>query len=563
MPQIYISGFGGKNPVVIFFVWGYNPATADIVFYWQIRGIFFQRQSVKRQACPVNVAAAIEGGMMYKRIVGVLSLLVVMVFCIGVFKAGAVDDLLEMGVSQYKAENYEEALVILQQAKQQRPDSSIASYYLGLTYKQMGNSREAAASLKDAVGLTPSVPEAYPELIEVLYNINELDKASDLIKKSEVQGTVSGRILFLKGLVLSKEGKDTQALEAFKEAKKLQPSLGQAADLQIAMIYIRQKKTSEARESLKAVIEVEPLSEAADFAKEYQKAIKDAETYRAWRFLVGAAYQYDDNVVLKPSEAIPDVLITGEKDSSIVGTVRIDYVPLFSGPWFLNTQFNLYTNTHFHTHSHDIISPTLTLNPGLSFKTGAVSVPVLYNFVWLDNREYEGIFAVRPTYTHVFNPANIGQVSAGYTRRDILQSELMEDENRDGNIYALAASYIHPFSKDKGVFNLRYEFSRDITAGKNWENTGNRIDVSLLVPLRSNVSFILSGEAFLQDYNNVHSVFGVKRRDRTYLGSANMICQISKPLALNVQYTHTTAVSNIPLYEYDRNVYAVVLEYRF
>jgi hypothetical protein len=151
----------------------------------------------------------------------------------------------------------------------------------------------------------------------------------------------------------------------------------------------------------------------------------------------------------------------------------------------------------------------------------------------------------------------------GYARREMLQSPLNEDEDRDGNIYLLTTGYVHPFLDGRGAFSLRYEFSRDMTDGKNWDNIGYRIMPSLLVPVIDKVNFTLTGDIFLQNYTHTHTAFHVKRRDRTYTGSTGVIWEIVKGLNLNLSYSHTTADSNIDVYAYKRNVYTVGIEYTF
>ena len=475
----------------------------------------------------------------------------------------AAENLIEKGIAEYHAENYEEAIEALTKAREEQPGSAQVAYYLGLAYKQEGKSAEAVKYLRDAVTLSPAVTEAYRELIESLYYLGELKEAGEWIAKAEQEGADPSRVAFLKGLVLAKEGSNQEAIASFQKAKGLDESLRQSADFQIAVLYAKERRLSEAKESFKAVIAVDPSSEVAAFAREYESRIGTLERYEAWKFTAGVAYQYDDNVVLKPSAAIPGVIITGDKSSAVLGTFRMDYTPILRGPWLLNGRVDFYSDTYFSTHSHDIIAPTITVSPGYMFRNGAVTLPVLFSYIWLHEREYESVFSAKPTLSVMLRPGHIGQLSAGYARREMLQPELDPDENRDGDIYSAAAGYIHPFSGDKGVISLRYEFSRDITEGKNWDNTGNRIDLGLLLPLAEEIRLALAGEAYLQDYKDTHSVFGVKRRDRTYFGSAGIIWDVIKSVSLNIQYSHTRADSNIAIYEYDRNIYTGGIEYRF
>lgn len=477
------------------------------------------------------------------------------------------ENLLDIGISEYRNENFEEALQILKKAKQLQPGSSVASFYLGLTYKQMGEHNNAVIHLKDAITLTPSVTDAYAELIEILYGMEELNEASVWLTKAEQEKVTPAKIAFLKGMVLSKQGENSRAIESFRKTKDLDKSLSQSADFQIAMIHAKDRKITEARESLKAVIAIDPNSEFATFAKDYEAAInKLSALHRTWRLTAGAAYQYDDNVVLKPSgtvgiSSVDD--ITGKRDSSIIGTFRVDYNPLLSGPWFLNAQYNLYTNTYFRTFSHDIMQHSVSATPGYSFNKGALSLLLNYTHAWVNEERYMGVFTARPTLHYIVSPGHIAHFSLGYSRREMVEAALDKDEERDSDIITGSIGYIHPFAQDKGVFNLGYEYSKDKAKGRNWENTGNRISAGILAPLAEKLSLTISGEAFLQDYDNTHSVFGVKREDKIYSGSAGLIWDFMKNMNLNLQYSHTTADSNIAIYDYKRNIYTVGMQLSF
>ena len=476
----------------------------------------------------------------------------------------AEETFLEKGIAEYKAENYEEALEFLVKAREQDPNSSEAAYYLGLTYKQVGKYKEAVAQLRAAIDLSPPVKDAYTELVEVLYTLDQLKEAMEWVERAEKEGIKPANVSFLKGLILLKQGKTTASIDAFKKAKEMDTSLAQPADFQIAMAQAKEKRFAEAKESLKAVISVDPTSEVASFAREYEKAVvKTLEAYRTWRVTAGVAYQYDDNVVLMPSAAVPGLLITGQRDSSIITTFKLDYTPLLSDPWSFNGQFNFYADTYFHIKNYNLLVPTITLMPGYNFQNGAITLPVSYSHIWLGEKEYQSVTTVKPTLNIAIFPDHIGQLSMGYARREMLQSPLNEDEDRDGNIYLLTTGYVHPFLDGRGAFSLRYEFSRDMTDGKNWDNIGYRIMPSLLVPVIDKVNFTLTGDIFLQNYTHTHTAFHVKRRDRTYTGSTGVIWEIVKGLNLNLSYSHTTADSNIDVYAYKRNVYTVGIEYTF
>jgi tetratricopeptide (TPR) repeat protein len=476
----------------------------------------------------------------------------------------AEENFLDRGMAEFKAENYEEALEFLIKAREQQPESSLAAYYLGRTYNQMGEYRKALKHLRDAIRLTPVVQDAYFELIQALTHLNELKEAKDWIAKAEQEGVKPGQIAYVKGLVLLKEGKKSEAIDSFKKAKQMDSSLSQTSDMQIAMVLAQERRFAEAKETLKAIISVDPLSEMGTYAREYEIAFSQGiKKYKSWWASAGIAYQYDDNVLLKPNTSIPGFPISGQRDSSVVTTLGFRYAPLLSGPWFFNAQYNFYANIHSSQHKVDLLYQTVSITPGYQFPKGALTLPLAYTHEWVDKDQYMAIVLVKPTVSFLFLPQHIGQFSMGYMRREMFNDPPNRYENRDGNIFTVSPGYIYSFKNGKGFLMFQYEFSSDHTEGRNWENTGNQVLLNLLLPVIDKWSVTVLGSMFFQDYLHTNTSFGVKRSDRTYYGAVGVRWEVLNGLNLNFQYSYTHADSNISVYEYNRNIYNVGLEYTF
>lgn len=493
-------------------------------------------------------------------------ILVFFLFILPLSLSSALGDVFsDQGIAQYKAENYEEALGLLLKAREAAPSSSLIAYYLGLTYKHLEKQQEAKNQFIAALNQTPPVQDAYTELIEILYILNELDAARQWLTKAELSGVSPAHIAFLNGLVLAKEGRHENSIAAFNKAKSLDSSLVQSADFQIALAQIKMRRFDDAKKSLQTISVIDPTSDMASFAQEYEKALaKTVEASRKWFVTAGLAYQYDDNVLLKPTEKIPGVLITNQSDSSIIATLGIVTPSLVSGQWSVYGQYNFYSSTHFSLHSHDIINNSVSVMPVYALPKGALSFPLSYSHLWLDQKEYMSLLSFKPTLQMIVSPEHIIQASAGYLKQEIIQPSLDPDEDRDANIYTASVGYIHPFNQGRNVFNLIYEFGKMDTDGRNWENRGHRVSTGLLLPFfRNDLNLILSGEVFFQDYNNINTVFGLKRQDWIYTGLANLRWDINKKISMNLQYSHTTADSNISVYDYKRNIYTVGMELQF
>ena len=367
-----------------------------------------------------------------------------------------------------------------------------------------------------------------------------------------------------------------------KRRKEIDPSLAQSCDFQIAVLQARLGKMKRARESLKALININPASELAFFAREYDKAISATlAAYKPLRLNMGVAIQYDTNVVSQPSSIIGIESIdkiSGKKDSSIVGTFRMDYTPLMDAPWSFDAQYNYYTNDYFNAAASkfDVMSHTLSLIPGYSINNGAITLPVSENMVYLNNNSYMNLFSLKPSLNIMLFPGHIGQLSAGYAKREMFQEKtpgFSPDERRDGDLYSISAGYLYPFSGGRGMFNLRYEYSVEDTEGKNWVNTGNRISMSLLVPVVTKLNMMISGDAFFQHYLNINTTSGTgtpgypdtpsKRHDTVYLGSAGLAYELNKEMNLNLTYSHTKDNCNFKIYDYRRDLYSAGVEFNY
>ncbi len=479
-------------------------------------------------------------------------------------EAGGEEDPLERGIAEYRRERFEEARALLGEARERQPASAQAAFYLGLTSEQLGDYPAATEFFRQALELSPRINDAYPELAEVLIARELFAEAAEVIAEAERERIQPGQMSFLKGVLLERQGQNQAAAAAFTEAARLDPRLGGAAELQIALLDAREGRLRRARANLDALADIDPDSEQAALAREYGESLERLlAEHRNWRFTLGAALRHDDNVIAKPSSAISGVEISGEEDFGLLTTLRAEFTPLLDRPWSLRGRFSLAANTHRDKASHNVLAPALSLTPGYNFNRGALTLPISYQRVWLHGREYQGDFSVGPALSLELAPGHIARFSAGVTRRELLQAPLLPEENRDGEIFRAGAAYLRVFARGRGVFSLGAEGLRDRAAGANWENRGQRYSGGLLLPAGKKSRFSFTLDHLRQDYDHIHSLFMVARRDRITSWSAAWQRDLAPSTLLILQYSGTRAASNLQIYDYRRNVYSVGVEYRF
>ena len=476
----------------------------------------------------------------------------------------AEDASLQEGIADYRAERFEEAVLSLSEARKQRPTSSLAAFYLGMALKQTGDSPGAIGELRRSLSLEPPVLDAYPELIESLYRAGDYAEARKLIDRAERTGLKTGSIAFLEGLVLAAEGADNEALAAWRTAVERDATLAQASALQTAMVQAKQRNLEGAQQSLRALIAQDPKSDLATLAREYDQTFsRILAGERPWRLAIGLAYLYDDNVIAKPSATIPGVELSGEEDSGMVATVRAEYAPRLGNGWLLNSQYLLNSTTYGSNDTHNTISQSLALVPGMEFGTSALTVPLSATHVMLKQENYLVLGSVRPTLSLMAAPGMLCQLSAGYGRRAMLQDPLIPDEDRDADIFTVSGGYMATFAEGEGVASARYEYSYDDASGSNWDNAGHRGSIGLLLPLAAKVKANLGGDLFWQEYLHIHTLSGVERDDTIYSASAGVTWTATPGFDVTLSYGFTRSDSNIAVYDYRRNTVTAGIEYQF
>ncbi len=516
----------------------------------------------------------------------VLLVLLSMVF--GVPRSrGAENALLQQGIEQYKKENFEEALPILKKAREQDPESATAAFFLGLTYKQLFEYQKAADQFRASLTMEPKIKEAVVELIEALYRIKtkkSIAEAKSWIAIAEKEGLLPAKVTFLEGLILQQEGKNQEAIAAFKKSVTLDPAYRQSAEIQIAMCYMRERDLAKAKERLQAAIQMDPATDLAGFARRYQDIVeRRMEMEKPLRVTAGIFPQYDDNVVLNPAETTIDPVIGVTDEASYVtrASLRLDYVPLLKDPWLFNAQYaflgSFYAKSSIRDNYNSLIN-SFSVSPGRKFGRFSLNVPFSYTHVMvMENGKY-GVyletFNVGPQLRAVVGKNHLLEGYASYNVENFNRPPVSPEEDRNSDGFKGYLSWFWTYMEG-GFSNLKYEFGDYNAVGDNYDRQVHRLSLNIIYPIFKTLKLQLSGQSSFELYKNVNSVTKipapkvgvsetyVPRRDYIYQGTAGLTWDFYKNADLVLQWSHTRSNSNIDLYTYDRNLWTAGIEYRF
>lgn len=475
--------------------------------------------------------------------------------------------LVTSGIEKYRNRNYNEAIEILTEARMEDSKSSVAAFFLGMAYKQSMEYEKAYDNLKDAVTLTPRIKEALVELIDVSMQTGQLDEAEKWINVAEKENILPAKTAFLKGLFLTEKGRSAEAAESFERAKAIDPKISQAADIQIALTYMRERSLKNARERFESAIVSDPQSDLAGFARQYLAAVEQRiASEKPFRYTFSLLGQYDDNMILKPDEQSLATGITNEGSRLLNSSFRVNYNPVFQSPWLFSAQYAFSSSLHDkNVHTHDSMSNSISVTPGYNFGDFALNMSVSYNHSLVRRpsyKKYSGSLRAGPLVRVALKGNQLLEVFAGYTNNELFQGALTPEEDRDSHGLTTYMSWVWLF-RESSFLNLRYQSGYQDTKGRNWDNRSNSFSANFAIPVYDRVTLQLNGQITKQDFDHRHSTFNVVRKDKVYSVSGGVSWEWLKNATLIAQYSRVMADSNIGAYDYSRNLYTLGIEYRY
>lgn len=476
---------------------------------------------------------------------------------------------LKEGIQQYKEENFEEAIEILEQERRRHPDSSIAAFFLGMAYKQTMDYTKALENLKASASLPPRIKEAVIELVDVLLILKDYEQAQTWLDVADNQNIDPGKIAFLKGELYSRQNRCEEAAQVFEKAQTINPSYRQAAEFKVALCYLKAQKLKAAQERLKASILLNPQSDMAEFARHYQDMIQARiERERPLQATISVNGQHNSNLLTTPKD-VPYRSGEDPLDSyGLATSLRMYYTPNFKGPWLFSGQLSTTSSlNNERPTSRDSLSTSVSLVPGYNFGLYTLNLAVSYDYSLLRNPGYDDYMqavSIGPLLRMSLGQRHVLELFAGYAKTDYIQPPTQPEEDRDVQTLSAYISWIWLFT-DASLFNLRYEYIDEDADGIWWVNTGHKVSGSVTIPLIDNVSLQVSGLAYIQDFKNNHTLLNNQepRRNETSTASAGIFWDINRKTRLLGSYTYNRAYSNIGYYDYDQEIYTVGIEYRF
>ena len=477
-------------------------------------------------------------------------------------EAGDSAALLAEGIAYYEDESYEEALESLQGVLFLDPGSIEAAYYTGLTYKEMLVYPKALEYLERTILFEASNLDAQAVLGEVFYALGRYDEAEAALKRAEGSKRNFAHITFIRGLISMEREDYKDAVEELEASGSVQGAYKNKADYYLALAYLKLGEDDKAEGALMRVAEVgdDPIlaRQAGAILKKIKGSGKDK---RALKLSVSYSVEVDDNVILKPSEEISGITITGEDDITHKVSLRAAYK--FSlGRSSLNAGYSYFQSIHNTQSSIDLMGHSISLAHVTPTNRGEFTVPVSFSFYHLDFNPYLKALRIGPAYGYNFDRDNWLIINLTGSVKDFLIAPSAAPEERDALNLQGGLSFLSFFKERRGSFNLGFAFDIEDTEGSNWSYIGVKGFFALLYPLSETVDFQATGQYYNQVYRNSHTVYGEKRTDNILRVEPKVTFHFAKT-DLHFRYLYSKSSSNIGVYDYTRNLFGTGVEYKF
>jgi tetratricopeptide (TPR) repeat protein len=175
-------------------------------------------------------------------------------------------------------EKQQDALIALQNAVKNAPDSSPAHYYLGVAYWQTGSLGQANSEFQEALKVSPGFPLALRGLAQLSLAQNHPSEAQVYAQELVQKFPADAYDRVLLGEVFLREGRTRPAEEQFLAASQLAPNLT-AVHLNLARVYYAERQWAQAEKEFETAVQLDhsnpgTLSSYANFLVARQQAPK-------------------------------------------------------------------------------------------------------------------------------------------------------------------------------------------------------------------------------------------------------------------------------------------------
>jgi tetratricopeptide (TPR) repeat protein len=553
-------------------------------------------KTVPAQACKMTVLPRSSPGIFFT-ITFLAIVAMVLMPCVVQAQEADAEVLVAEGILAYDAKRYDEAISLFSKAVALDPRHARAFYYLALCHLARGQAEQAIAPLTTLHTLRPTDLEATYQLGLAHFASRQYDKAAPLLEEVFRQEPERENLGFYVGFLRYQQKDYDGAAAALSVNVSSDPDLRQLTFFYRGLALGVLGLSDQARAELASAQRVQPNSPITGASVRIQEALtatkRVTETQRL-RMQVAVGGYYDDNVAVNPrksSDPVAEALRSRSTQSpGLVTSARGDYAWYRNGPIESTVTYSYYqtVNTNSGVGRFNIQDHLGALSGVYRGTVGTMPYEIggqySYDYMFLDLTGFLSRHSLTLPATLVppsvslpvvGRVENLTTVLYRYQRKEFYAEPGNNDirfgpESRDA--YNNMVGFLHAFRfrQDKYILRIGYQHDTEAASGSSFAYSGNRLQLGGQATLPwYDLSLRLDYEVHWRAYNHAQVIFLddagqlSQRRDT----EQDIFLQIAKPLPHNLtvalQYQGVMNNSNIPVYNYGKNVFTTLITWTY
>jgi Tfp pilus assembly protein PilF len=483
----------------------------------------------------------------------------------------------------FHAQRWEEARRILDEAAAADPNDAVVAYYRGLTYARLGSNDKAIKDIEHALSLRPDLQPAVLDLGILYFETGQYPQAEEWLQRAYKQPANRFAAAFFLGLTKLRTGDSKAAQPLFAEAAK-DPQLRQSALYYQGVAAMRSGDTR-AGQSLFAQVQQGPGdTETAQIARQYITAapptLATTGPGKRWSVYADGGFGYDSNVTLTPNSSFltnnyttlndgtPLALDThGEMDGFVAlafgGQFQLFSVDMGQG----SIGYDFYQSVHFTTPSFDLQNHHVHLDLSTT-KRGPLQMGVsgFYDFYMLDYQSFYNQGRGVPWVNFFEGQVGVTQIYYQIIGQDYSRGPFSPFRDAINNAFGARQFFLLGAADRYMSFGYQFDDNDPLSKdGTDFAYSDNIFDIRGDFGILD-WAHLTVGYAFdLQDYEhrNSRTNFSVRRHDGNNQVVARLTRDFLPYLTGEIAWFGIFNTSNIPDFEYNRNIVEASVKYTF
>lgn len=509
----------------------------------------------------------------------------------------------------YDDKQYDEALNLLNQAIALDPQHERSLFYKGLVYLAQKKPQEAIEPLETIHQLQPNDLDIQHHLGVAYFAAGNYEKAQPLLEATYENNPSRDNIGYYTGFLRYRNKQYGNSVEAFGNNQSADPDIRQLnafyRGLALGVLGLPSEALTEL-EQVQRTQAISPLTQSSIRIREALSAGQVFGTEKRFRFQISLGGFYDDNVSINPDPVNTIPVLIPPNDPNIViqnlrgrnnsahgflTTARADYSFFREGPFEATATYSFFQSVNgndledFNVQNH-LVGASGFYRGVLFDLPYQLGLQYTYDYVFLDGDGF--LSRHTPTLsTTVLGPTLtlpglgiVGNLSTFLYRYQV-QTFFREAGNDDARFrgdlrdgYNNMLGFVHAFrlANDKLLLRIGYQYDNQATDGTAFAYKGNRLLTGGQLQLPwGELSLRYDYDIHWRDYkNNQTTVFFTDRDGRLSKREdiqQTHLVQLTKPLpnnfSLTAQYQGIRSQSSIPLYDYSKNVFSLIVTWTY